>query len=56
MALVYLDIYVQGKKISKVNGRPLWARELLLVRRSKTIFAIDVVVGVENWKLLGRIR
>lgn len=45
----------RGKKISKVNGRPLWARELLFVR-SKTIFAIDMVVGVENWKLLGRIR
>lgn len=55
MALVYLDVYVQGKKISKVNGRPLWARELLFVR-SMTIFAIDMVVGVENWKLLGRIH
>lgn len=52
MVPVHLNVYMyRGKKISKGNGRPLWARELLFVR-SKTIFVIDVVVCVENRKLL----
>lgn len=39
------------KNITKVNGRSFWARELFF-GRNKTIFAVDMLVCVENCKLL----